>query len=96
MSVLFQKDGDNHGYFQEVCNTLEDLICLYDSPFQHELTDFLFDVIFDIDANVKDFKPGEIYIPATYFNFVGSFRSLYGLFGYGDVLEDNHQVPSIE
>ena len=67
MSVLFQKDGDNHGYFQEVCNTLEDLICLYDSPFQHELTDFLFDVIFDIDANVKDFKPGEIYIPATYF-----------------------------
>jgi hypothetical protein len=44
MSVLFQKDGDNHGYFQEVCNTMEDLICLYDSPFQHELTDFLFDV----------------------------------------------------
>jgi hypothetical protein len=68
---------------------------MYDSPFQHELTDFLFDVIFDIDAYMKDFKPGEIYIPATYFNFVGSFRSLYGLFGYGDVLEDNHQVPSI-
>jgi hypothetical protein len=39
MSVLFQKNGDNHGYFQEVCNTLEDLICF----------------VFNIDANVKDF-----------------------------------------
>ena len=73
MTVLFQKDGDNHVYFQEVCNTLEYLICLYDSPFQHERTNFLFDVIFDIDANVKYFKPGEIYIPAAYFNFVGLF-----------------------
>jgi hypothetical protein len=44
----------------------------------------------------EDFGFGEIYIPATYFNFVGSLRSLCGLFWYGDVLEDNHQVASIE
>jgi hypothetical protein len=44
-------------------------------------------LLFDIDANVKDFKPGEIYIPATYFNFVGSLRSLCGLFWYGDVFK---------
>lgn len=84
-------------HFQEVLySAIEDLICFFSDPREHELADFLFDLSFEVEDKLKNIKPGDIYIPGTYFKFVGTFRSIFGLMGYSGQLDEHHQAASIE
>lgn len=84
-------------HFQEVLySAMENLICFFSDPREHELADFLFDLSFEVESKLKNIKPGDIFIPGTYFKFVGTFRSIFGLMGYGGQLDEHHQAASTE
>lgn len=97
--ILFNNLNENgmNCHFQEVLySAIEDLICFFSDPREHELADFLFDLSFEVEGKLKNIKPGGIYIPGTYFKFVGTFRSIFGPMGYGGQLDEHHQAASTE
>ena len=101
MHVLFknQNEEDETFHFKEILyNRLEQLMCRFENPLHHELSDVLLDLTMEVEEEIRDMevKPGEIYIPSSYFYFVGVFRSIFGLWGFGDVMDIHHQAASTE
>ena len=86
MCVLFknQNDEDVSFHFKEILyDRLELLMCRYDNPLKHELSDLLLDLTMEVEEALRDMdvQPGDIYIPCSYFYFVGVFRSIFWLMG---------------
>lgn len=52
----------------------------FSEPREHELSDFLFDLSFEVESNLMNIKPGDTCICnlKTYFKFMGTFRIIFG------------------
>ena len=84
-------------HFQDILHDcIEDLLCAYNNPFRRELSDVLLDITLEVEDRVGSLKAGDIYIPSSYFHFIGEFRSIFGLFGFGGVMDDHHVAASTE
>lgn len=59
-------------HFQEVLySAMENLICFFSDPREHELADFLFDLSFEVESN-KEYKTGRYFYPRNLFQVCGN------------------------
>ena len=83
-------------HFQDILyDCIYDLVCGYNNPISVscQMSFWIYRWGWKIVWRASEL---DIYIPSSYFHFIGEFRSIFGLFGFGDVMDYHHVAAFTE